>query len=144
MHVAAQSRGGPGQLWLPAALSAVAPRGLVVDLSLGGHRVLQTLGALALRGRLPRTIAVDNGTEFTPKVFDQSAYLNHVQFDFSPPGKPTDSALIESFHARLRAEFLNENWFLSLEDASEKIEAWRLRYNAERFQSALGNRSHLD
>ncbi len=114
---------------------------LVVDLSLGGHRVVQVLGALALRGRLPKTIAVDNGTEFTSKVFDQWAYLNQVQLDFSRPGKPTDNALIEAFNARLRAECLNENWFLSLEDAQEKIEAWRLHYNAERPHSALGNRS---
>ena len=114
---------------------------LVVDLSLGGHRVVQVLGSLAMQGRLPHTIAVDNGTEFTSKVFDQWAYLNHVQLDFSWPGKPTDNALIEAFNARLRAECLNENWFLSLEDAQQKIEAWRRHYNAERPHSALGNRS---
>lgn len=49
--------------------------------------------------------------------------------------------LIEAFNARLRAECLHENWFLSLEDAREKLEAWRLHYNAERPHSALGNRS---
>lgn len=114
---------------------------LVVDLSIGGHRVVQTLGYLALQGRRPKTIAVDNGTEFTSKVFDQWAYLNGVALDFSRPGKPTDNALIESFNARLRAECLNENWFLSLEDAQEKIEAWRRHYNTERPHSALGNRS---
>ncbi len=114
---------------------------LVVDLSLGGHRVVDALGYLALQGRRPQTISVDNGPEFTSKVLDQWAYLNGVSLDFSRPGKPTDNALIEAFNARLRAECLNENWFLSLDDAQEKIETWRQHYNAERPHSSLGNRS---
>ena len=60
------------------------------------------------------------------------AYLNSVELDFSRPGKPTDYGLIESFNGRLRQECLNESWFLSLEDAREKIEAWREQYNKER------------
>ena len=67
------------------------------------------------------------------------AYLNGVELDFSRPGKPTDNAMIEAFNARLRAECLNESWFLSLEDAREKIEGWRRHYNGERPHSALGN-----
>ncbi len=51
----------------------------------------------------------------------------------------TDNAYIEAFNARLRAECLNENWFLSLEDAREKVEAWRKDYNGERPHGVLGN-----
>ena len=72
-------------------------------------------------------------------MLDQWAYANQVQLDFSRPGRPTDNALIESFNGRLRAECLNENWFLSLEDAQEKISAWRQDYNEQRPHSALGN-----
>jgi putative transposase len=36
---------------------------------------------------------------------------------------------------------LNENWFLSLEDAREKVEAWRKEYNRHRPHSSLGNLS---
>ena len=82
---------------------------------------------------------MEQGTRFTSKALDQWAYANGVQLDFSRPGKPTDNALIESFNGRLRAECLNENWFLSLEDAEEKIEAWRTDYNERRPHSALGN-----
>ena len=112
---------------------------ILVDGSLGGHRVVEALAWLALQGRKPRTIAMDNGPEFTSRALDQWAYLNGVELDFSRPGKPTDNAIIEAFNARLRAECLNENWFLSLADASEKIEAWRRYYNAECPHSALGN-----
>ena len=112
---------------------------ILVDGSLGGHRVVETLAWLAMQGRKPQTIAMDNGPEFTSKALDQWAYLNGVELDFSRPGKPTDNAMIEAFNARLRAECLNENWFLSLADASEKIEPWRRYYNAGRPHGALGN-----
>ena len=55
------------------------------------------------------------------------------------PGKPTDNAFIESFNGRFRQECLNEHWFLSLEDAEEKIEAWRRDNNDHRPHSSLGN-----
>jgi transposase InsO family protein len=38
-----------------------------------------------------------------------------------------------------RQECLNEHWLLSLDDAKEKVEAWRRDYNEERPHSALGN-----
>ena len=38
--------------------------------------------------------------------------------------------------APLRQECLNAHWFLSLEDAKQKIEAWRRYYNEERLHSA--------
>lgn len=81
------------------------------------------------------------GTEFTSKAFDQWAYLNGVEIDFTRPGKPTDNAFIESFNGRFRQECLNENWFLSIEDARSKVEAWRQQYNNERRHSALGNQA---
>jgi putative transposase len=59
--------------------------------------------------------------------------------DFSRPGKPTDNAYIESFNGRFRQECLNDHWFLSLDDARDKVEAWRRDYNEERPHSALGN-----
>ena len=77
----------------------------------------------------PRTIRVDNGPEFISKDVDLWAYWNHVTLDFSRPGKPTDNAYIESFNGRFRQECLNEHWFLSLDDAREKVEAWRRDYN---------------
>ena len=60
-----------------------------------------------------------------------------VVLDFSRPGKPTGNAFIESFNSRFRQECLNEHWFLSLEDATEKIEAWRGHYNQQRPHSSL-------
>jgi putative transposase len=94
---------------------------------------------VAERNGLPQTIKVDNGPEFTSKKLDQWAYLNGVKLDFSRPGRPTDNALIEAFNGRFRAECLNENWFLSLDDAREKVEAWKEEYNKYRPHGALGS-----
>ena len=54
-----------------------------------------------------------------------------MELDFSRPGKPTDNAFIEAFNGRFRQECLNENWFLSLEDAEEKVESWSLSHKAD-------------
>ena len=109
-----------------------------VDTSLPALRVVRVLDKLRLQSGLPVRIVIDHGTEFTSKALDQWAYAHGVQLDFSRPGKPTDNALIESFNGRLRAECLNENWFLSLEDAGEKIEAWRTDCDERRILALLG------
>lgn len=88
-------------------------------------------------GTLPERIQVDNGSEFISKEFDRWAFENHVTLDYSRPGRPTDNPFIESFNGSLRDECLNTNWFLSLEDARDKIEFWRRDYNHFRPHSSL-------
>jgi putative transposase len=75
---------------------------------------------------------------------DLWAYLNKVKLDFSRPGKPTDNAFIESFNGKFRTECLNENWFLSLADAPDKIDQWRDDYNRHRPHSSLGDLSPVE
>jgi putative transposase len=104
-----------------------------------GCEVVQVLERVAKEHGKPQTIQVDNGPEFVSKDVDLWAYWNHVKLDFSRPGKPSDNAYIESFNARFRLECLNEHWFLSLEDAKEKVEEWRQDYNLNRPHSSLGN-----
>lgn len=88
----------------------------------------------------PKTIRVDQGSEFVSRDMDLWAYANGVTLDFSRPGKPTDNAFIEAFNGRLRAECLNAHWFLTLDDARLKIEDWRKYYNEERPHGAIGNK----
>ena len=113
---------------------------LAIDVgqSLKGEDVVMTLSRIVTTRGLPATIKVDNGSEFISKVMDKWAYENGVELDFSRPGRPTDNAKIESFNGRFRQECLNQHWFLSLEDARNKIEAWRTDYNESRPHSALG------
>ena len=90
-------------------------------------------------GATPQRIQVDNGSEFVSKALDKWAYDNKVTLDFSRPGKPTDNPYIESFNGSFRDECLNVNWFLSLEDAQEKVETWRQEYNCFMPHNSLGD-----
>lgn len=80
---------------------------------------------------------MDNGSEFSGRLMDLWAYHHHVRLDFSRPGKPTDNAFIESFNGTLRKECLNLNWFRSIDEAKETVEAWRRDYNESRPHMAL-------
>ncbi len=110
-----------------------------VDVSLSGERVTRVLDRLASTRGLPQTIVCDNGPEFTSAVLDQWAHARGVMLDFIDPGKPVQNAFVESFNGTLRDECLNENWFVSLEDARQTIEAWRVDYETERPHSQLGD-----
>jgi hypothetical protein len=43
-----------------------------------------------------------------------------------------------SYHGKFREECQNEHWFLTLADARQTIESWRLDYNRVRPHSSLG------
>lgn len=47
-------------------------------------------------------------------------------------GNPTDRAFIESFNGSFKDECLNVSWFLSIEDAVEKVQAFKCDYNGFR------------
>ena len=104
-----------------------------------GEDVVRKLDNVCCKAGYPKTIRVDNGSEFISRDLDLWAYQNNVTLDFSRPGKPTDNAFIEAFNSKLRSECLNAHWFLSMEDACEKIEKWRKHYNEERPHSSIGN-----
>jgi len=111
-----------------------------VGQSLKGVDVVATLEYLKHeKGIVPQRLQTDNGSEFISKEVDRWAYENKVTMDYSRPGKPTDNPFVESFNGSFRDECLNAHWFLSLEDAKEKIEAWRVEYNEFRPHSSLDN-----
>lgn len=113
--------------------------GITVDRHLRGSDVVDTVEYIrSIRGA-PKRIQVDNGSEFISKALDLWAYENAVTLDFSRPGKPTDKPFIESFNGSFRDECLNLNGFLSLDDAQQKVEAWRVDYNQYRPHQSLGD-----
>jgi putative transposase len=114
---------------------------LHADTALSGEKVATALDrVVALRGT-PRSITVDNGTEFASKAMDHWAYLNGVHLDFIRPGRPVENGYIESFNGRLRDECLNVEVFFSLADARRKLATWLHDYNHYRPHSALADRT---
>jgi putative transposase len=110
-----------------------------VGQSLTGTEVVAVVERLVKERGKPERIQSDNGSEFVSRVLDKWAYENSLTLDFSRPGKPMDNATIESFNGSFRDECLNVSWFLSMEDAQEKIEKWRRDYNEFRPHSSLGD-----
>jgi putative transposase len=114
---------------------------LHADTALSGEKVAAALDkVVALRGA-PKSITVDNGTEFASKAMDHWAYLNGVHLDFIRPGRPVENGYIESFNGRLRDECLNVEVFFSLADARRKLATWLHDYNHYRPHSALADRT---
>jgi len=104
-----------------------------------GADVVEALETACKNIGYPKVIRVDNGSEFISRDMDLWAYQRGVILDFSRPGKHTDNAFIEAFNSKLRSECLNAHWFLSREDACEKLKAWRRHYKEERPHSVIGN-----
>lgn len=114
---------------------------LVADTSLSGLRVVRKLDHIMARRGRPRTIVSDNGTEFTSMAILAWSQRTGIDWHYIAPGKPMQNGFIKSFNGRFRDEFLNENLFVSINDARKQIVGWKDDYNQHRPHSALGNRT---
>ena len=117
---------------------------IAVGQRLGADNVVDALNRLVAQRRAPKVIFADNGGEFTGRLLDLWAYHHKVQIDFRRPGKPTDNSFVESFNGSLRDECLNVNWFESMDDAKQSIEAWRVEYNESRPHMGLAGLGRSD
>ena len=124
--------------WLPVKRFASLPlwtrsagsrRPSIREFSYRAEDVVAALERVCATTGYPKTIRVEQGTEFVSRDLDLWPYAKGVTLDFSRPGKPTDNAFIEAFNGRFRAECPNAHWFLTLADAREKLEDWRRYYN---------------
>ncbi len=87
----------------------------------------------------PECLKSDNGPEFTSRAMIAWTIQRGIQQCLITPGKPIENSSVESFNGKLRDEFLNENLFLGVRDAQEKLALWRDEYNRYRPHSSLGN-----
>jgi putative transposase len=115
---------------------------LEADRSMNGPKVVAALTkAIAERGNGPRSITLDNGSEFAGRAMESWALETGVQLCFIRPGRPVENGFIESFNGRLRDECLNVEWFPTLDQARTKLAEWRNHYNHRRPHSALDDRA---
>ena len=110
---------------------------LEADTSFASRRVTRVLDDVIRKRGRPQRIRCDNGPELTSRHFLSWCMDNRIELCHIQPGKPTQNGYVESFHGKLRDEFLNVSWFLNLFDARRKIKAWRRDYNEQRPHSAL-------
>lgn len=110
---------------------------IAVGHSLPSEAIIEALEEAIGTTRGPQRIRVDNGPEFRSRLFLRWAAQRQIQIAFIAPGRPTQNAFVESFNGRFRQECLNQQWFLTLDDARKTIETWRQFYNTQRPHSAL-------
>jgi putative transposase len=84
--------------------------------TLPGEEVAQALEPVVRQRGTPRSITVDNGSEFADRAMDAWAYRHGIQLDCIRPGKPVENGFIESFNGRFRDECLNVEVFFTLEN----------------------------
>jgi len=128
---------------LLTVLDALTRQCLAIEVatSISGRHVARVLERLCRLWGTPASIQTDNGPEFVSQALRTWADGHAIAQQFIQPGKPTQNGHIESFNGRLRDECLNDHWFISLADAREKIEAWRIDYNSLRPHSSLADRT---
>ena len=109
-----------------------------------GNPCLACLNKISKHRPLPKSITVDNGSEFAGRAIDTWEYQNGVKLDLIRPGKPVEKAFIESFNGRIHDEFFYKEELLDIADARKKLEEWRNDYNYIRLQCALEDLSSVD
>ena len=116
--------------------------GLEAERSMQGANVVALFTrAIEERGTAPRSITLDNGSEFSGREVEAWAIQHGVQLCFIRPGRPVENGYIESFNGRLRDECLNVEWFNSLAQARQMLSTWRMHYNEQRPHSSLADRT---
>ena len=106
--------------------------------SMSGAEVRRIVARVIGRRGAPTKIRSDNGSEFICEAL--SGWLRRVGSEPIPvaPGSPWQNGYIESFHGKLRDEFLERVEFESVPDAVEKAKWHRREYNTIRPHSSLG------
>lgn len=110
---------------------------LHVDRCLSGADVRRVLGRVVGQRRAPTRIRSDNGSEFIGAALRDWLPGKGTQAIPVAPGSPWENGFIESFHSRLRDEFLEAEEFESVADAREKKEWFRREYNTIRPHGSL-------
>lgn len=106
--------------------------------SMTGADVRRIVAGVVGRRGAPTRIRSDNGSEFVCEAL--TGWLKRKGSEPIPvaAGRPWENAYIESFHSRLRDEFLERIEFESVADAREKGSWYRREFNTVRPHSSLG------
>ena len=78
---------------------------------------------------VPKCIRSDNGPEIIARAIQRWTKQLSIETLYIEPGSPWENGDAESFHSRLRDEFLAMEVFESLAAARKLTQAWRNDYN---------------
>jgi len=111
---------------------------LKVGRSLTSEDIINTLAELfAMRG-VSQAIRSDNGPEFVSRAIQEWHTKLRIRTLYIAPGSPWENGYAESFHSKLRDEFLAREEFENVSAARRLTMNWREGYNHHRPHSSLG------
>lgn len=74
----------------------------------------------------------DQGSQYTSYSYKQICADNHIQISMSRPGKPSDNAVMESFHSILKRETLYSNCYYNIDQYVNDVIDWIDFYSTKR------------
>jgi hypothetical protein len=95
-------------------------------------------GVVARRGAPPQRIRSDNGPEFAAEAVRRYLEASGSGALSVAPASPWQNGFAESFHSKLRDEFLELEEFESVPQAQASAALWKEEYNTRRPHSSLG------
>jgi len=105
--------------------------------SMSAHDVARVLDRAAKERGAPAFVRSDNGPEFISIALQEWTATCDAQMRYVKPGSPWQNGCVESFHDKMRDEFLQMETFSTVAEARVMLEDWRLRYNQIRPHSSL-------
>jgi len=99
--------------------------------------VRRAFGRLVGWRRKPRAVRCDNGGEFTGAALAQWLTARGIELMAVAPSSPWQNGYVESFHGKLRDEFLNLSVFTDAADAKAQAAWFKREYNEVRPHSGL-------
>ena len=114
---------------------------LKVDRHITSENVIDVLAELFKTHGVPEHIRSDNGSEFVANAIRNWLKQLGVETLYIEPGSPWENGYAESFHSRVRDEFMNCEIFENLKSARKQTAAWKEHYNEVRPHSSLGYRT---
>jgi putative transposase len=99
------------------------------DYSITGEKVTEILEQIINERGRPHQIRVDNGPEFTGKVFTGWCSKQSITIKYIQPGKPMQNAYIERLNRTYREDVLDAYLFETLEEVRILSDEWQYKYN---------------
>jgi len=111
---------------------------VTVGVSLTSRAVIAALVRLFTERGAPGFVRSDNGPEFIAAEVKAWLQESGSAPHYIDPGCPWQNGFVESFHGKLRDEFLSREVFVSVRETQVRAETHRSWYNEERPHSSLG------
>jgi len=113
------------------------------DYSIPSEQVIEVLKQIIEERTKPDQIRVDNGPEFTSKVFTTWCNTNGIAIKYIQPGKPMQNGYIERLNRTFREDVLDAYQFETLEELRMLSDEWQYKYNHYHPHKSLKRRTPL-